>query len=277
MKIILAQTAGFCMGVKRAMKIAVETAKENDNVFTCGPLIHNPQAVEQLLKNGISSVSDISKIDKGTLIIRAHGMPKNDIKSAKQKNIKIVDATCPHVLTSQKKIAEFSELEWFIAIIGDKNHPEILSLQSFAPNNHVVISNIDEAKSFSWPNKVMIIAQTTFSIPKYNEISSFIREKSSDVKICNSICKATFERQTEIRKLAKNADAIVVVGGKQSANTCRLAEIAKETCPTIFHIETADELNREQFSNINLVAVTAGASTPNFIMNEVIKKLKNFS
>lgn len=275
MDIIIARTAGFCMGVKRAINLALETSSKKSNVYTCGPLIHNPQAVEHLKDHGINSINDVTKILKGTLIIRAHGMPKNTIESALNNNIEVVDATCPHVLTSQKEIAKYSSLGWFIAIIGDKNHPEILSLQSFAPNNHVVISTIKEAISFDWPEKVMVIAQTTFSIPEYDKISVAISNNAREVKICNSICKATFERQNEILELAQKADAVIVVGGKDSANTRRLAQISYELCKKTYHIETAQEINPEMLHSVKVIAVTAGASTPDFIMNEVLEKLQS--
>ena len=279
MEIILAKTAGFCMGVKRAMQIAIETAQnsENKNVYTCGPLIHNPQAVDFLAEKGIKSTANWEKICEGTIIIRAHGIPKQDQDQMAQKGISLVDATCPHVVTSQKQIKKYFDLGYFIIIIGDKRHPEIQSLQSYAPQKHLVISSMEEVNSTNIPDKVMVIAQTTFSLQEFEKISKAICQKASDCHISNSICLATSERQKEIRELAEKVNAVIVVGGKQSANTRRLAEIASSLCPKTFHVETAKELVPNNFININKVAVTAGASTPDFITEKVISWLKDLT
>lgn len=275
MKILLAKTAGFCMGVKRAMHLALQTAQKNKKVYTCGPLIHNPQAVDFLQKNGVSSISDYKDLSNETLVIRAHGMPKQTIDKLKMSKVKLVDATCPHVLTSQKQIESYANQGWTIVIIGDKKHPEILSLQSFAGKNHIVISDICEIADININNPTMVIAQTTFSMQEYSKIASLIKEKGNKVKVCNSICKATSERQAEIRELSAKADAVIIVGGKSSANTKRLAQISSQICPNSYHIETDTELKNIDFSGINTIAVTAGASTPEFIMKKVLEFLNN--
>lgn len=274
MKILLAKTAGFCMGVKRAMHLALKTAQGNKKVYTCGPLIHNPQAVDYLHKNGVSSISDYKNISDVTLVIRAHGMPKQTIDKLKMSNIDLVDATCPHVLTSQKQIESYANKGWLIVIIGDKKHPEILSLQSFAGKNHIVISSISEIANISLSSPAMVIAQTTFSMQEYSKIASLIKEKVEEVKVCNSICKATSERQAEIRELSAKADAVIIVGGRESANTKRLAEISSQICPRSYHIETDTELQNINFNGIETIAVTAGASTPEFIMKKVLDYLR---
>jgi 4-hydroxy-3-methylbut-2-enyl diphosphate reductase len=274
MQIILARTAGFCMGVKRAMQLAQQTAKAlSEKVYTCGPLIHNPQAVEFLHENGVESLTDWHVIKKGTIIIRAHGMPKQEIAEMKALGLGIVDATCPHVVTSQKKIKKYYDEGYMIVITGDKSHPEILSLQSFATDNCRVISSLEEAKELRTDQKIMVIAQTTFNARQFAEIAK-VFDKGQNV-ICNSICQATSERQEEIQKLATYVDAVVVVGGKASANTRRLAEIAAEYCNRTYHIETEKELEKINFHNVTRVAVTAGASTPDFITQRVIDFLKS--
>ena len=272
--IILAKTSGFCMGVKRAMKLAIETAQKSDSkVYTCGPLIHNPQAIEYLMEQGVETSLDWQKIQNGTLIIRAHGMPLTNIKEIEAKGLNIVDATCPHVKTSQKQIEKYSDLGYFIYIIGDQSHPEILSLQSFA-KSFEVISNLEAANKVTHKNKIMVISQTTFNADEYKEISDVLKGKADEAIICNSICQATSLRQNEIKELAAKADAVVIVGGKNSANTKRLAQIASEICSNTKHIETEAELNLKDFEGCQTIAVSAGASTPDFITNRVIEFLK---
>ncbi len=270
----LAKTSGFCMGVKRAMQIALETAKNSDSkVYTCGPLIHNPQAINYLKEQGVETSLDWHQINEGTVIIRAHGMPKEEIAEIESKGLKTVDATCPHVKTSQKQIKKYSDLGYFIYIIGDHDHPEILSLQSFA-KDFQVLGNIEAANAVSHKDKIMVISQTTFNAEEYKTISSILKEKADDVKICNSICQATSLRQNEIKELASEADAVIIVGGKSSANTRRLSQIASEICPNTKHVETEEELNPNDFKNCKIIAVSAGASTPDFITNKVIEYLE---
>lgn len=279
MEIILAKTAGFCMGVKRAMQMALQTAKlMPGKVYTCGPLIHNPQAVEYLRENGVESLENWRIVESGTLIIRAHGMPAGEIEEMKKLGIGIVDATCPHVVTSQKQIKKYSNDGYKIIIIGDRDHPEMLSLQSFArPEQCQVISSLAEVSRLDLSGKVMAIAQTTFNAEQFNEITSLIKTRNAEAVVCNSICQATSERQQEIMKLAAQVEAVVVVGGKASANTRRLAEIAGAYCNRTYHVETAAELEKINFRNIARVAVTAGASTPDFITDQVIDYLTTHS
>lgn len=273
-EIKLAKTSGFCMGVKRAMQLAIETAKNsNSKVYTCGPLIHNPQAINFLKEQGVETSLDWHEITEGTVIIRAHGMPKENIDEIEAKGLKTVDATCPHVKTSQNQIKKYSDLGYFIYIVGDHDHPEILSLQSFA-KDFEVIGNIEAAKAISHKEKIMVISQTTFNAEEYKAISSILKEKAYEVKICNSICQATSLRQNEIKELASEADAVVIVGGKSSANTRRLAQIAAEICPNTKHVETEEELDAKDFQNCKIIAVSAGASTPDFITNKVIEFLE---
>ena len=266
----LAKTSGFCMGVKRAMQLAMETAQNTEGkVYTCGPLIHNPQAIDYLKEQGVETSPDWHKITEGTVIIRAHGMPAADIDEMLSKGLKTVDATCPHVKTSQKQIKKYSDLGYFIYIIGDKDHPEILSLQSFA-KNFQVIGNIEAVEKLPILEKIMVIAQTTFNADEFKTISEALKAKAKEAIICNSICQATSLRQNEIKQLASEADAVVIVGGKSSANTRRLAQIASEICPNTKHVETEAELNIKDFENCKTIAVSAGASTPDFITQRVI-------
>lgn len=263
------------MGVKRAMQLALDTAaKCPGRVFTCGPLIHNPQAVDFLRSKGIAEVDDWHHIEAGTVIIRAHGMPDGSIKDMQQRGLETVDATCPHVVTSQRQIKKYSQNGYFIYIVGDPRHPEIQSLQSFA-ENFMVISTIEETKNIQQRPRIMIIAQTTFSESQFDLIALQLKKTADEAVICSSICQATSERQTEIKQLAAQADAVVVVGGKSSANTRRLAEIAASLCPSTYHVETEKELDPKNFADVKTVVISAGASTPDFITNKIIDFLKN--
>ena len=262
------------MGVKRAMQLALETANSaKEQVYTCGPLIHNPQAIEYLKAQGVETCSDWRSINEGTVIVRAHGMPVSEINEMLQKGLKTVDATCPHVKTSQKQIKKYTEQGYFIFIVGDKDHPEILSLQSFA-KEFQIIGNAEIAKSAEYHDKIMVISQTTFNADEYKEISAILKKKSKECFICNSICQATSLRQSEIKQLASEADGVVIVGGKNSANTRRLAQIASEICPNTKHVETEAELDASDFSDCEEIAVSAGASTPDFITNRIIEFLE---
>lgn len=295
MRIKLAQTAGFCMGVQRAIDIALRTAEtasageaesgplapgrrdSNGPIYTCGSLIHNPQAVAELESKGIRSVKDWRPMTSGTLIIRAHGMPLEEIRDMRARGLTVVDATCPHVVSSQNRIKKAHEDGFFVVIVGDPRHPEILSLQSFAPGNHQVIASIEEVASIPLVPKAIVIAQTTFHEKQYATIAEAVSARIPDCRVIQSICRATSNRQDEVERLAAEVDAMVVVGGRNSANTRRLAEIA-EACgvPTV-HIETADELVPAFFSNVETVGVTAGASTPSWITRSVIARLETFS
>ncbi|GAB1354361.1 MAG TPA: 4-hydroxy-3-methylbut-2-enyl diphosphate reductase [Candidatus Rifleibacterium sp.] len=269
-RIILARTSGFCMGVKRAMQMALQTAaKAPGRVFTSGPLIHNPQAVEYLRENGVGTVKDWHTVTDGTIIIRAHGMPAGQIREISERGLAIVDATCPHVVTSQRQIKKYSEKGYYIYIIGDPDHPEILSLQSFATAQEVIAGE-EQARRVPRRPKVMVIGQTTFNEDEFNRIAAILKASADEAVICDSICQATSDRQQEIRKLAAEADAVVIVGGKSSANTRRLAEIAAGLCPRTFHVETEAELNLGDFAGCQNIIVSAGASTPDFITQKVI-------
>ena len=203
MQVKLARTAGFCMGVKRAMEVALQTAQsQNLGIFTCGPLIHNPQAVEALREKGIQVITDWRTLERGVILIRAHGMPRQEIEDIRAHGFPVVDATCPHVVVSQKRIQQFAEKGFFIVIVGDPKHPEILSLQSFAGSRVVVISSLDEAERLPSLDKVMVIAQTTFNEAQYREISQAVAQKGQESRVFHSICIATSNRQDEVAHLA---------------------------------------------------------------------------
>lgn len=264
------------MGVKRAVQIALKTTRQDTRIFTSGPLIHNRQAVEALQIKGIEAAVSSTEISSGVLIVRAHGMPREEIEQLRSRGVNIVDATCPHVLSSQHKIKKYSDQGYFVVIVGDRRHPEIISLQSFAPAGHVVIETQDEVDQLPEAERAIVIAQTTFNEQEYEAISGLIRKRYGKCLVFDSICQATSDRQQEVHQLAGTVDAVVVVGGKNSANTRRLAEIAHQRGIRSFHVETAVELNEEDFKDFTHVGVTAGASTPNWITADVINRLKGF-
>ena len=265
------------MGVKRAVQIAMDTSSRSvsGSVFTCGPLIHNPQVVERLSQSGIVIEPDPDSLKSGTVIIRAHGMPKDQVTRMMEADLEVVDATCPHVVASQKRIVSHHEKGKTVIIVGDPGHPEILSLQSFAPDRHLIISNIAQARTLSVAGPCMVIAQTTFNEKEYSEITAVLKQRVPELEVYQSICRATSSRQEEITSLSREADAVVVVGGRSSANTRRLAEIARNQNKPVFLIETASELVHEDFDPSWTVAVTAGASTPDWLTDEVISLLKS--
>lgn len=274
MEIILAKTAGYCMGVKRAVRIALKAASEcKKPVCTCGPLIHNSQAVRDLEKKGISVCEKIEEVTQGTVIIRAHGIQRQQKELISSRNIVLVDATCPHVLASQKKIRLYSEKGYFTVIAGDRGHPEILSLESYACSGFTVLENAAEAELYQPSEKAILIAQTTFSVDEFFLIAERLKKSVSDLLVFDTICRATAERQQEAREISHIADVMVIVGGKNSANTSRLAQVASESGKPVVQVETATELNPEFFLGKKSAGVTAGASTPRKVTAAVIRKL----
>jgi len=275
MHIKLAETAGFCMGVKRAIDGALaEAHKASGPIYSLGPLIHNRQAVEMLERRGIRSVDIIEGIAAGsTIIIRAHGIPPVTRAAIEQAGLKIVDATCPHVRHAQNTVRKYYRAGWRIVIAGDKDHAEVIGLLGFCDNTGVVVSTPDEARSLPRDGRICFVAQTTFNESTYDEIAAILRAGHPQVEVVQTICKSTEERQREVIELCRSVDAMVVVGGRHSANTCRLAEIARSTGVPTFHVETAGELPND-LARYQTVGVTAGASTPHWITNSVIRRLE---
>ncbi len=256
------------------MDLALETARQKDGpVFTQGPLIHNTQATDFLRSRGIKIADENNLPAAGTLIIRAHGVSPALYQKLAESGLEIIDATCPHVVASQKRIQKYSAEGYEIILAGDPNHPEMQGLAGHATTPVYQISSVEDAQNVHPAGKVILIAQTTFHQKLYAEITDVLKQRFPDIVVFNSICNATEERQNEARHLAEGADALVVVGGKHSANTTRLAEIGRQTGKPTFHIETSEELNPDDFKHIHTVAVTAGASTPGWITEQVISRL----
>lgn len=272
-KIKVADKSGFCFGVKRAINLAEKTAKDNKYVYTLGPIIHNPQEVKRLAKIGIKTLSAPKNIKKGIIILRTHGIPLNLLNVLeKKKSIDIIDATCPFVKRAQDIIKELSLKDEAIVIVGEKVHPEVIALVSYGNNKCFVVENLKEAQKLKLEGPVNIVSQTTQSPENFNNIVKYLK-KQYKVKVYNTICKATFDRQKSAAKLADNADLMIVVGGKNSGNTTRLSDICAEKTKT-YHIETVEDLKTIWFKNKKAIGITAGASTPDWIIEQVKEKIE---
>ncbi len=276
MSVKLAETAGFCMGVKRAVDMVLDIAqrKGKENIYTYGPLIHNPQTVEILTKRGIIPIQNIDEINatktEATIIIRAHGISPQERKKIKERGIRIIDATCPKVAHVQAIIRKHASRDYAIIIVGDGDHPEVNGLLGYAHDRGIVIDSINDVDRLPSLEKVCVVAQTTQNIDEFNEIVSRIRERFPDTVVFDTICDSTEKRQAEVKRLAADMDAMIIIGGRNSANTRRLARISELQGKPTFHVETAEELNQISLNGHERIGVSAGASTPNWIIDRVV-------
>lgn len=276
MEIILAKKSGFCFGVTRAAKLLEEQLTKKDHpVVTFGPLIHNDQFNEKMREKGAEIVNSVDEIkDKSVVITRAHGLEKSLILKLEQKDITLIDGVCPFVKLVHEKAIELEKYGYQVIIIGERDHPEVKAAASYVENS-IILENSIEAEEIKKFKKIGVVVQTTQSQKNVEEVVKILNTKSDNIKLCNTRCSATEERQESAVELAKIVDIMVIVGGKHSGNTKRLYQLCSVIKPS-FHIETADELNKEDFENINKVGITAGASTPQEIIDKVIEKLKTF-
>jgi 4-hydroxy-3-methylbut-2-enyl diphosphate reductase len=275
MKIELAENYGFCFGVKRAIKIA----EENRNSVTYGPLIHNAKEIERLdqdYKVGLTeNISTFNTGDKA--VIRTHGIPKTELKFLKEKGVDVVDATCPYVTKPQQICEEMSQLGYDIVIFGDEEHPEIKGVKSYASHGAYVVTSVEELENLKLKEKIALVAQTTRKVEDYLEVANYLIPRYKEVRVFNTICNATFENQDAVRKLAKKADVMVIIGGKNSSNTKQLFSIAKEFCSDSYHIEDEKDIECTWFIDKKLCGISAGASTPDWIIQKVVNKVENIS
>ncbi|AXK49571.1 4-hydroxy-3-methylbut-2-enyl diphosphate reductase [Aliarcobacter trophiarum LMG 25534] len=277
MKIELASSYGFCFGVKRA----IEIAQKYENSATMGPLIHNEDEINRLKKDfnvGLySQLSDVKPDD--TVIIRTHGIPKNDLKELKKGVKKVINATCPFVTTPQNIVKNMSKDGYSILIFGDIEHPEVKGVKSYASDLddvHVILCPEDLKNVKFKNNKIACVAQTTKKKETYLEIVNALILKNKEVRVFNTICDATFENQDAARDISKKADIMIVIGGKSSSNTKQLHSICLENCKNSYLIENENELESSWFINKNYCGITAGASTPDWVIQKVIDKIKSF-
>ncbi|WIW69628.1 bifunctional 4-hydroxy-3-methylbut-2-enyl diphosphate reductase/30S ribosomal protein S1 [Anaerosinus gibii] len=274
MKVILAKHHGFCYGVKRAVKIAQDSVSLEGKAYTLGPIIHNPQMVEKLANEGVGMVHSLDDIRQGTVIVRSHGVGPKVYEQAEEKGLTLVDATCPHVKKAQMAAYELSEAGYQVIIVGEKSHPEVKSIFEWSKNRAIIIEHEAELNDIVFFNKVGVVAQTTFSGEEFQKIVDSLIERVENVKVERTICNATEKRQEAAVELANQVDMMIVIGGKNSANTTRLAELCLKKNKHTYHIETVNEINDNWFNKgINTIGITAGASTPDWLIEEVYHKM----
>ncbi|MBL3519765.1 4-hydroxy-3-methylbut-2-enyl diphosphate reductase [Aliarcobacter lanthieri] len=277
MKIELASNYGFCFGVKRAINIA----QKYTNSATMGPLIHNQDEINRL-KNDFnvglySNLNDVK--DNDTVIIRTHGIPKDDLKNLKEMNTKVINATCPFVTTPQNIVKDMSKDGYSILIFGDKEHPEVKGVQSYASDldDVYIVLGVEDLEKITFKNKkIACVAQTTKKKETYLEIVNYLILRNKEVRVFNTICDATFENQDAARDISIKADVMIVIGGKNSSNTKQLHSICLENCTDSYLVENENDLNIAWFTNKEFCGITAGASTPDWVIQKVVDKIKSF-
>lgn len=274
MEVILAKSAGFCFGVKRAVEQVYEQTKTDQPIYTFGPIIHNEEVVRDLEEKGVRVVEDmdeIGKLSEGTLIIRSHGVSEETYRRLSESGLKIVDATCPFVKRIHNIVAKESEAGAQIVIIGDEGHPEVEGIRGWSKTPAIVVGSREEAEKFTIESgkKVCIVSQTTYSYNKFQELVEIFSQKGYDITVVNTICNATEERQTEAAEIAGMVDAMIVIGGRTSSNSKKLYEICRQKCENTVFIQTVHDLHLDLKGNTRRVGITAGASTPNNIIEEV--------
>ncbi len=276
-KIIVAEYSGFCFGVKRAMNMINDVSIKYKNVPICtlGPIIHNPQAVEKLRDSGINVIENIDEINEGVIILRTHGVEKDLMLELKNKEVTVIDATCPFVRRAQEFVVKLHKEGYPIFVVGEKNHPEVKALKSQAKDNVIVIQNESDLKSIakSKDAKIGVVSQTTQDLEHYKKMVMMFFDYYKEIRIFNTICNATSQIQKSAVELAKRVDAMFIIGGYNSANTKRLYELCKRIHSKTYHIETEKDINPLLIDDsVRMIGIAAGASTPNWI----IKNVKNY-
>ncbi|MBO5238528.1 MAG: bifunctional 4-hydroxy-3-methylbut-2-enyl diphosphate reductase/30S ribosomal protein S1 [Lachnospiraceae bacterium] len=282
MEIILAKTAGFCFGVKRAVDMVYEQVKESSPIYTYGPIIHNEEVVRDLEQRGvkvIEGMDELRKLQSGSVVIRSHGVEKKVYDIIEEQGLKLVDATCPFVLRIHKIVKEESEKGNRILIIGNNDHPEVEGIKGWCANEPFVVEKPEDIDliDIKPDEKLVIVSQTTFNNKKFQDLVEIISKKGYDSIACNTICNATEARQKETAQIAKEADAMIVIGGKNSSNTQKLYDISKNECANTYYIQTLVDLDLTAFESASRVGITAGASTPNIIIKEVHDSMSELS
>lgn len=271
----VADKAGFCFGVKRAIKTAFEAAAKG-KVYCLGPLIHNPQEVERLRQAGVQVVEDFSSLNSGDhLIIRSHGVPPQVLEQARGMGLRIIDLTCPFVGKAQRDAEALHKDGYQVVVVGEKKHPEVQSILGYAGNNGIVVETAEDVAGMKFKNRVGVVAQTTQSYSNFSEIVLKLLRLSKELKVFNTICNSTKERQEAAHDLAGRVDVMLVVGGRNSANTSRLVSVCRQEGKPTYHIEVADEIQAQWLNGVADVGVTAGASTPDWVVEAVLEKLKS--
>lgn len=273
LRVIVSREIGFCSGVRRAIKLALKAVDTEERVYSLGPIIHNPQVVEELERRGVKPLKRIGK-GGAALIIRSHGASPKTIASARAKGYKIIDATCPFVKKAQSNALKLHNSGYQVVIVGERSHPEVTGILS-GLRDAIVIENPDKAKVLNFEDKVGIVAQTTVLRDMLGAVVSEVVTKSKEVVVFNTICLETAKRHEEAKRIAQQCDAVLVVGGRNSANTTRLHAVCKSICARCYHIETVDEISAKWFRRQDRVGVVAGASTPRWLVKEVVGYLRH--
>ena len=274
MEVILADKAGFCFGVQRAINTAFKAAGTG-KVYCFGPHIHNPQEVARLREAGIATVEDFSFLKPGdSLIIRSHGVPPDVLDRAKARGLTIIDLTCPFVAKAQQHAQLLKNEGYQVVVVGERKHPEVQSILGHAGDNAVVVESPDEIEDMQFQGRIGVVAQTTQSYGNFSETVLRLLRLSKELKVFNTICSSTKERQDAARVLASRVDVMIVVGGRNSANTSRLVSLCREAGRPTYHVEVVDEIRPEWFAGARTVGVTAGASTPGWVIEAVVARLQ---
>lgn len=275
MEITVAKSAGFCFGVQRAVDSVYKELEENSGkIYTFGPIIHNEQVVEDLNKRGIEvidTVEQLKEIKEGTVVIRSHGVAKEIYDILEQQKLKMVDATCPFVKKIHNIVLDESNNGKTIIIIGNDNHPEVEGIKGWVNGEVIVINKEEQIEKLSLPEqtKACIVSQTTFNHNKFKYLVEIIRKKGYDITVVNTICNATHVRQVEAQKISSKVDGMIVIGGKNSSNTQKLCDICRNECENTFYVQTVKDLNLHELKSLKSIGITAGASTPKNIIEEV--------
>jgi (E)-4-hydroxy-3-methyl-but-2-enyl pyrophosphate reductase len=279
MKITVAKNAGFCFGVKRAYDLACVNSKNCGDIFILGKLVHNDDVCKDLYGRGIKEIKSLSDVKEGTVIFTAHGIGPGLYEKASQRGLKIIDTTCPKVMKAQRLARNNAKKGWQVIIFGDKNHKEVRGIKEWSKNKAKIVGSLKEIKKTRLNEKknYCLISQTTQNVAEFKKIQNYLANKLPNFIYFNTICDSTDNRQDEIRKLAKGNDVVIVIGGRDSANSKRLHEIAKENNKNSFFIENAKQLKKNWLNGINKIAISAGASTPEWVISETIKKIRNYS
>lgn len=277
MQVLLANEYGFCFGVERAVEMVEEAIGEGDTVRALGPLIHNEQEMQRLAHEGVTTIKDPTEIGRGeTAVIRAHGVTPQVQKALEDLAEKVVDATCPFVTRVQKLASRAASEDRHVVIIGSPEHPEMIGVKGYAPEHAFVIKDETEVADLPWLRNPLVVAQTTIKAKTFFDTAEAIKSRTDDeVQIVNTICSATRDRQDAARALSSMVDAFYIIGGRHSSNSVKLLAVCKEECEKSFLIETEDEIDADDLIGVKTVGVTAGASTPNWLIEKVVNHLKD--
>ncbi len=279
-EIIVAPNAGFCFGVKRAVKLAEESSsltREGVRVYTLGPIIHNPQEVGRLSTKGVKPLNGEELREGDAIIIRSHGIPPDKERELRERGLRVIDATCPYVKAVHEAVCKLSEEGYFIVLVGEKNHPEVIGTLGYLKEcggKGIVVESLEDLKEAFKHERIGVVSQTTQSEKFFKEVVGELALWVKELKVINTICNATSVRQEDVYRIAPEVDVMVIIGGKNSGNTRRLYTISKSLNPNSYHIETAEELDPSWFEGVKKVGITAGASTPDWIIEQVRVKIE---